>query len=238
MKKILFLLVVLACSMSVDAQIMRLLKKGKVVASYTSAQVDSIVFEQEPKATGTAKATINDSEVDVNWVQLWAGGPKFAEYNVGVTDGKAQSFGGYYCWGSSINKDPKRAFKTGNDALTGTDDIATNLWGSNWRMPTKAELQALIDNCNVAWTNNYKRTGVKGRIFTGKGDYASHSLFIPATGALRQGTVLLAGKAGLYWASTPNGIKNASTLYITEHVHKVNNTPRDMGCSVRAVLAE
>ena len=31
---------------------------------------------------GTAKATINDETTDVDWVQLWAGGPKFATQNV------------------------------------------------------------------------------------------------------------------------------------------------------------
>ena len=52
--------------------------------------------------TGTAKATIGGSEVDVNWVQLWENGPKFAEYNVGVTDGKAEGYGGDY-WSSTPN---------------------------------------------------------------------------------------------------------------------------------------
>ena len=34
---------------------------------------------------GTAKATINDETTDVDWVQLWAGGPKFATQNVAGT---------------------------------------------------------------------------------------------------------------------------------------------------------
>ena len=32
--------------------------------------------------SGKAKATINDETLDVDWVQLWAGGPKFAKQNV------------------------------------------------------------------------------------------------------------------------------------------------------------
>ena len=112
--------------------------------------------------TSTATAIIGGVETNVIWSQLWAGGPKFAEYNVGVTDGKAESYGGYYCWGKSIDKDPKGASESGKFTLTDTQDTATNLWGNNWRMPTQAELQALLKNCGVAWTDNYKESGKKG----------------------------------------------------------------------------
>ena len=47
---------------------------------------------------GTAKRT---GDIDVRWVQLWEGGPKFAEYNVGAENKNAEDYGGYYCWGSS-----------------------------------------------------------------------------------------------------------------------------------------
>lgn len=50
---------------------------------------------------GTAKATINDETTDVDWVQLWAGGPKFATQNVdGImswTDANANTF-----WGGQL----------------------------------------------------------------------------------------------------------------------------------------
>jgi len=186
--------------------------------------------------TGTAKATIGGSEVDVNWVQLWENGPKFAEYNVGVTDGKAESYGGYYCWGSSIDKDQSAAYKSGTDPLTGTDDTATNLWGNNWRMPTKAELEALLTNCDVEWTTV---GGVNGRKFTGKvAPYTSNSVFLPAAGLCDFGGVIGQGRSGFYWSSTPNGSNDAYDLYCNSGDQYVFNDYRDYGCSVRAVLAE
>ena len=179
----------------------------------------------------------------VRWVQLWDGGPKFAEFNVGVTDGKEESFGGYYCWGSSINKDSNYAYKSGTDALTGTDDTATNLWGSNWRMPTQEELAALLnqENCICTWTENYKGTGINGLLCTGKDAYSSNRVFLPAAGHYYNGRVLDRGGLGYYWSSTPYPYDdnihadhlrfNSDDLYVSFY-HRV------FGISVRAVLAE
>ena len=236
MKKILFSLVALVASMSMNAQVMKVMKNGEVEATYKGSEY-SVIFEEEQGSTttGTAKATIGGSEVDVNWVQLWENGPKFAEYNVGVTDGKAESYGGYYCWGSSIDKDSNAAYKEGTDALTGTDDTATNLWGSAWRMPTQAELEALLANCDVAWT---AVNGVDGRKFTGKGAYASNSVFLPAAGECYRGNVSAHGYYVYYWSSTPSGSFLASCLYFLSWCQDMNGGNRNYSYSVRAVLAE
>ena len=197
----------------------------------------SVTPAQTPTTTGTAKATIGGSQVDVNWIQLWADGPKFAEYNVGVTDGKAESYGGYYNWGMSEVQTSSNYsnYKTGTDPLTGADDTATKLWGSKWRMPTQTELQGLIDNCDVAWTTVNDKTGRK---FTGKGAYASNSVFLPAAGCCYGGDVLDQGSSGNYWSSTPDGSRYAYYLYFGSGYQDVDINGRSLGCSVRAVLAE
>ena len=235
MKKILFSLVALVCSMSMNAQQIRLMKGNTVVATYSAAQVDNVVFEEAAALgkTGTAKR----GNIDVNWVQLWEDGPRFAEYNVGAANNKAEDYGGYYCWGSSINKDSNHAYKSGNAALTGTDDTATNLWGSNWRMPTQAELEALIANCDAEWTTV---NGVRGRKFTGKGAYASNSVFLPSAGECYGSDVFGSGNtgAGYYWSSTPSGNASAYYLYVNSGSQLVREEDRVYGHSVRAVLAE
>ena len=190
-----------------------------------------IAFDGQP-ITGTAKRT---GDINVNWVQLWAGGPKFAEYNVGVTDGKAESYGGYYCWGKAIDKDSSGSYKGGESALSGDDDTATNLWGGNWRMPTQTDLEALLSNCNVAWTTV---GGVNGRKFTGKGAYASNSVFLPAAGYCSCGWAGNQGNAGDYWSSTPSGGDGACFLYFASGGQGVGSYNRSSGYSVRAVLAE
>lgn len=64
---------------------------------------------------GTATALINGVEKSVNWVQLWAGGPRFATENVAEE----------MTW--------TEAAKTGSDFA----------WGKNWRTPTADECDGL-----------------------------------------------------------------------------------------------
>ena len=182
-----------------------------------------------PIIKGTAKRT---GDIDVTWVQLWEDGPKFAEYNVGVTDGKVGSYGGYYAWGGSQDKVDDH--NTGTVDLTGDADTATKLWGSAWRMPTKAELRALLANCDVEWTTV---NGVNGCKFTGKGDFDSNSVFLPAAGYYSYGFGGQ-GSLGYYWSSTPDGSDYAFDLFFRSDNQYVGYGLRYYGYSVRAVLAE
>ena len=129
-----------------------------------------ITFKGQP-TTGTAKATIGGSEVDVNWVQLWAGGPKFAEYNVGAssaTDG-----------GSAMKFTD--AIKTGSDYV----------WGSNWCTPSKEDMEHLMTaasssgsekvRCEIVRESNVETGIIIGFKFTGKETgYTGNSVFFPA----------------------------------------------------------
>lgn len=180
--------------------------------------------------TGTAKRT---GDIDVNWIQLWENGPKFAEYNVGAAS--IAEYGEHYCWGSSIDKDTNGAYKSGTDPLSGNDDTATNLWGNNWRMLTSAELQALLDNCDVEWTTI---EGVNGRKYTGRGTYSANSIFLPATGFGYYGALGSQGSAGMYWSSTPNSADDAFDLFFDSADQEMEYSDRYYTVSVRPVLVE
>ena len=87
-----------------------------------------------------------------------------------------------------------------NGNLDSWCDAATAYLGAPWRMPTKAEFEALAANCTVSWTT---LNGVNGRLIKGKGDYASKSIFLPAAG---YGINSIHGdynNIGDYWSSTP-----------------------------------
>ena len=189
-----------------------------------------------PATTGKAYATGPDC--DVNWVQLWEKGPKFAEYNVGATS--ATEYGGYYCWGSIIDKDKNGAYKEGTTYLTGDDDTATALWGKNWRMPTGNELLALLSNCDVEVikdpNDDEKLLGAK---FTGKDAYSSNSIYLPAAGCCEYGSVEdYQGYFGNYWAGMQFGNDRGYCLEFDLNSKKVLADMRYFGCSVRAVLNE
>ena len=215
----------------------------------------------EPIGQGTAKATIGGSEVDVKWVQLWEGGPKFAEYNVGVTDGNAESFGGYYNWGGTYENgetiDWRDDHNTGSIDLAGEYDTATALWGNNWRMPTSAEYEALLEHCDMELIKGnefdikeftHPILGVKFKGETGS-VYESNSLFLPAGANCSEfqcpsGTLvddLTEYNYGAYWSSTADGSEKAHFLFFGtsedgEPVKGLQSIERNVGFSVRAVL--
>lgn len=230
----------------------------------------------EAAKAGQAKARINGEERDVNWVQLWADGPRWAEYNIGVIDGNPESYGSYFAWGETETKgnfdycgndleslmemhyadwtsNMTPLYKYGfiyytmiyllengyessviwkyntgthvvcEDYITalaaGTlgftmrdevdnkttldlvDDAANANWGGKWRMPTKAEYDALIAHCNVEFVDlndirYYKVTGKE----TG---YTDRSIIFPAAGRYMEGDGLMyKNKTGSYWTST------------------------------------
>lgn len=117
--------------------------------------------------TGTA-AVLSSAGCPNNecgWVQLWAGGPKWAEYNLGAANNKAEDFGDYY-------------------SFDGAQTSAATLWGDNWRTPTKEDLQGILNNCDLApETVN----GVYGLMVTGKGSYSTNQIFLPAGGYIDSG---------------------------------------------------
>ena len=84
--------------------------------------------------------------------------------------------------------------------LTLEQDAAHVNLGGNWRMPTKAEYQELIDNCNVMWTDNYNGTGMAGRIFTSKVN--GKSVFFPTAGYGDNSSVSNVGRYGYYWSAS------------------------------------
>jgi len=51
--------------------------------------------------------------------------------------------------------------------------------GGKWHMPTSNQVNELISKTESHWVNNYKNTGVAGRVFIGDN---GNKLFIPAAG--------------------------------------------------------
>lgn len=86
---------------------------------------------------------------------------------------------------------------TSNGVLAPSHDAACAHWGSNWRMPTDSELDALCDNCTWTWTTT---NGVKGYIVSGKGVYSGASIFLPAAGYGKGASLGEAGSYGYYWS--------------------------------------
>ncbi|MCQ2360253.1 MAG: hypothetical protein MJ009_02075 [Paludibacteraceae bacterium] len=179
---------------------------------------------------------------NVKWVQLWADGPKWAEYNVGSD--ATHEYNAYYTWGGNYKNGDGITWNDDHNQdevpLSGNFDTATNLWGGSWRMPTNNELTAVINyiNCNVIWISNYKCTGKNGMLCTGIGDYSGNSVFFPAAGVCNNGVVENDGSGAFYWSSTNDTSAAAYNMYSCSLYWFVSTDFRYRGMSVRAILAE
>lgn len=68
-------------------------------------------------------------------------------------------------------------------------------------MPNRKELELLISsNVTYSFTFDYNHTGVGGAVITGKGDFSSASLFLPAAGSCMGTYANLGDSDGNYWA--------------------------------------
>ena len=165
--------------------------------------------------SGSENATINGSPKQIEWVQLWAGGPKFAKKNV---DQKMK-------W--------EEATKTGDNYV----------WGKNWRTPTKEEMSGFFKNDYEVNTDNVKavytqKNGVYGIEFTGvQPGYTKSTLFFPSDGQNPKydyGTYLTSsnGQEGYGLGSAFMYSDQELYFYTTDQIHYETNY------NVRPVLAD
>ena len=103
--------------------------------------------------------------------------------------------------------------------------------GAPWRMPTDAEISALINNCTTTWITT---NGVFGRLVTGKGNYANRSIFLPAAGGGFDSSLYNPGSSGYYWSSTPRSDRTWF-LYFRSSNFLRDGYYRYLGLSVRPV---
>jgi hypothetical protein len=127
-------------------------------------------------------------------------GTLWATCNVGANS--PEEYGDYFAWGEISTKSSYSSgtyyYSDNPTTLPTSVDAATANWGSDWRMPTKAEFDELISNCTVIWTT---QNGVYGRRYTGTN---GNSIFLPAAGYYEGSSLRYAQSYGYYWSSSLN----------------------------------
>ena len=202
------LLLMAAGVQTVKAQKMVVTMSDDSKVVYNIMQVKDITFEEAEE--------LDEHE----WVDLGLpSGTLWATCNVGANS--PEEYGDYFAWGETEPKESYswstykwcngsknsmtkyciyssngyNGFIDGLTELLPEDDAAMFNWGSDWQMPSLAQLQELSnsDYTTTTWTT---QNGVKGRKITGKN---GNSIFLPASGS-RNGTSLYnLGKDGLFW---------------------------------------
>ena len=164
-------------------------------------------------------------------VQLWEGGPFWAETNIGAE--KPEDAGLYFWWGDTVG------YRREGNAWVASDGSAENFSFSSGNTPTYGKNNATLqsegwitaegalapehDAAQVHWGGGWRmptdsdidalinncdwtwttRNGVDGCEVRGKGDYASASIFLPAAGYGRGTGLGYSGSYGHCWSSTP-----------------------------------
>lgn len=134
-----------------------------------------------------------------------------------VGSGEGQKYFGWadYKYGNGTNSPGETGMtkyneNDGNTILEASDDAAVANWGGSWRMPTRADFQALGAVVNTAWT---QVNNVYGILCEDKTD-SSKTLFFPAAGDCRNGSVGLVGGGGNYWSSSLDTDDRQSACYL------------------------
>ena len=171
---------------------------------------------------------------------------KWATCNVGAVT--PEDMGGRYAWGETVTKDYydwdnyiwcdgeewlQNKYCTydytgkvdGKTKLDDEDDVAQQLWGNGWRMPTREEAEELCNNTTWEFTT---RNGVQGYIVTGKN---GNSMFVPSCGQFDENGLSVEYEA-ILWTSETDGSHIAYNItdgYVVLFNHKHD------GVTVRAV---
>ena len=186
------------------------------------------------------------------WVDLGLS-VKWATCNVGAN--APEEFGDYFAWGET---QPKEVYDWStykwtklnsegdidslirynfNKAYGVVDSISTlfpeddaaivNL-GKDWRMPTKAEIQELIDKCNWKWTT---QNGVNGYKVTGP---SGNHIFLPHTERVH---INNEGYYSCYWTSQPIS-PGSVALRFNNEIRELIPFSKDNACAIRPVRSK
>ena len=151
------------------------------------------------------------------WVDLGLpSGTLWATMNVGANS--PEECGDYFSWGELETKDyyDWGTYKWCNgtdrsltkyctvdtygtvdnqDYLDPEDDAAYMIWGQDWCIPSRTQVEELINNCTWTWTSI---NGVNGQLVTGPN---GNTMFLPVTGT-RYLDSTYTTRWGFYWSRT------------------------------------
>jgi len=174
----------------------------------------------------------------------YAGGPLWATGNLDKTNSTIVDpleAGEYFRYGKTTPYSSTESNYTGTeDPLSTSADVAYSV-NTSWRIPTKAQFNALIDASNtnakehsIVWKTGWTYIGTAkgGRLITSKVN--GISLFF-AAGDYSYGSFIGAGDLGKYWSSTPSASLGAYGLYFdSDYIYAYDYYLNDE-CSVRPV---
>ena len=233
---------------------------GEVTANEAgTAVITATVAATDDYSSVSASYTLTVEEltaqaVDLGLSVLWA------DMNIGAES--ATDVGTYFAWGETVgytdennydkykydwdtykwgqaNQQTKYNTTDGLTRLEDDDDAAIQNWGGSWRMPTRTEMDELINN------TDRERVVIDDHVYFKLMNKSDHEKYIllPVSGAKVYPENLHTDR-GLYWASTCSSVSEkpnfANQLYFTQdNINNLVTRPywlgRVAGLPIRAV---
>lgn len=227
---------------------------GEVVSSESIYSINITDFT-EIVVNFEEENIVPDAPISIEYVDLGLS-VKWATCNLGAT--KPEESGNYYSWGetsivdcitshdykwseeaeASFTKyctDSKYGIVDNKTTLDLEDDAAYVALGGNWRMPTKAEFNELLNNCKWTWTV------VEGVFGYRVSSYRNgNSIFIPVVGVKTGYSTSGEGYISSYWSSTLASKSDQAMrlMVLNDPQLGVVQYARWIGCPIRPVYAE
>ena len=221
-------------------------------SSNTVRRSSSTSAAKEKNVNKKQSVSVKSETIDIHdYVDLGLpSGTLWATCNVGAS--KPEGYGNYYAWGETATKtvydwstykwtsgsssSPTKYTGSSSAELELADDAAYVNWGKNWRMPSKAQFEELIDSSytTTIWTSI---NGIYGRKITSKmPGYTGNYIFLPAAGCYNGSSLNDAGADGDYWSRTDDNLTGcAMGLYFDSSGVNTGRNIRCEGNSVRPV---
>ena len=181
------------------------------------------------------------TKTDYNWESYFDGTLYYVETEYGTTAWRKD----FTHYSFAINK----------TRIEPQDDVATQRWGGTWRIPTEAEWQWLLDNCNCVTGKNITGPGMDnepGAIFVSKINVDKQILLRAWGRKLGKSPsgdgsdiILNIGEEGYYWSSDLDSYYSGGThpstwahnlhFYVSDNSFLVTSSMRDTGYCIRPV---
>lgn len=217
-----------------DGNLIKFIPSGTIQTMIDHVSIDCGFYGLEPEheyadpglPSGTLWATKNIQDADGNDLYFaWGETQGYTSGQVGTDKNftwEDYEFGTY-------NNLSKYNSTDGKTVLEPEDDAATVNWGEGWRMPTKEEIEELME---LPHTWDSSRSGYS---FTDGND--NELLFVFAGGLAYNGYVSSLGEYGLYWSGS---LSEDDDIYAWElgfdsDEYEVGNGIRHVGHAVRPV---
>lgn len=247
---------------SSDESVVKVISPGKMrgIKNGLATITVSTPNHVEAKCEVTVFSYIEPQQVDLGLSVKWG------TFNLGAS--RQEECGRYFAWGEteekedytsktyrwytgeradrgltkycSYSRDGYEGFKDDKITLDLKDDAAYILLDGKWRMPTKAEVDELMENCTWEWSS---LNGVRGYTITSNiPGYTNRSIFIPAAGYMSEDNTYRAGTDGHYWCSELYNREYGSDFVYSLRFHEylTTNGPEDRsrGLPIRPVTGK